>query len=189
MGGLLESKIRGGAGFQRASHSSAGIPKAIGCRFRTPRSQARRQVGAALRLDNPFPLVSLSEVEKRSWVHVERVEIATGEIVRIEAWVFAETSAPIDRVRTSPRLCRLPTGIWHPRRSRFIVQTAKQSSQFFAVCPSFCRTRRNLSVSHPRIPATRLAPSSKKSRDDRRMSRSPSPVLPPRSIPAASMVR
>ena len=135
MGALLESKIRGAAGFQRACNSSAGIPKAIGCRFRTPRSQARRQVGAALRLDNPFPLASLSEVEKRSWVHVECVEIATGEDVRFEGWVFAETGAPIERVRTSPRLCRLPTGIWHPRRSRFIVQTAKQSFPIFRCVP------------------------------------------------------
>ena len=99
MGSLLESKIRAAAGFQRTPHSSAGIPEAIGCRFRTSRSQARRLAGAALRLDNPSPLASLSEVENRSWVHVERVEIATGEVVRIEGWVFAEVGAPIERVR------------------------------------------------------------------------------------------
>ena len=52
-----------------------------------------------MRLDNPIPLASLSEVEKRSWVHVERVEIATGEVVRIEGWVFAEAGAPIECVR------------------------------------------------------------------------------------------
>jgi GT2 family glycosyltransferase len=52
-----------------------------------------------LKLDNPLPLVSLSEVEKRTWVHVERVEIATGEVVRIEGWVFVEGGAPIERVR------------------------------------------------------------------------------------------
>ena len=96
---LLESKIRAAAGFQRAPHSSAGIPETIGCRFRTSRSQARRLAGAALRLDNPFPLASLSEVENRSWVHVERVEIPTGEVARIEGWVFAEAGAPIERVR------------------------------------------------------------------------------------------
>jgi GT2 family glycosyltransferase len=50
-------------------------------------------------LDNVLPLASLSAVEKRSWVHVERVETATGEVVRIEGWVFAETGAPIERVR------------------------------------------------------------------------------------------
>jgi len=35
----------------------------------------------------------------RSWVHVERVEIPTGEVVRIEGWVFAEAGGPIEGVR------------------------------------------------------------------------------------------
>ena len=38
-------------------------------------------------------------MEKRSWVHVERVATATGEVVRIEGWVFAETGGPIESVR------------------------------------------------------------------------------------------
>ncbi len=38
-------------------------------------------------------------MERRSWVHVERAEIATGEVVRIEGWVFSEADTPIERVR------------------------------------------------------------------------------------------
>jgi O-antigen biosynthesis protein len=38
-------------------------------------------------------------VEKRSWVHIERVAAASGEVVRIEGWVFAETGTPLQRVR------------------------------------------------------------------------------------------
>jgi O-antigen biosynthesis protein len=52
-----------------------------------------------LRLDNALPVASLSAVEKRSWVHVERVATASGEVVRVEGWVFAEAGAPINQVR------------------------------------------------------------------------------------------
>ncbi|MEO8440027.1 MAG: glycosyltransferase family 2 protein [Spartobacteria bacterium] len=38
-------------------------------------------------------------MQNRSWVHVERVATASGEIVRIEGWVFAETGAALARVR------------------------------------------------------------------------------------------
>ncbi len=50
-------------------------------------------------MDKPGALASLSEVERRSWVHVERVDTATGEVVRIEGWVFPETGSPIEKVR------------------------------------------------------------------------------------------
>ncbi len=58
-----------------------------------------------LRLDKPGALASLSEVERRSWVHVGRVETATGPVVRIEGWIFAEAGEPISQVRAvaSPR--------------------------------------------------------------------------------------
>ena len=54
---------------------------------------------SGLQLDKSPPLASLSEVENRSWVHVERVETATGEVLRIEGWVFAEAGPPLERVR------------------------------------------------------------------------------------------
>ena len=44
-------------------------------------------------------MASLSEVESRSWVHVERVETATGPVVRVEGWIFAEAGEPISQVR------------------------------------------------------------------------------------------
>jgi GT2 family glycosyltransferase len=50
-------------------------------------------------LDNALWSASLSAVQKRSWVHVERVATASGEVVRVEGWVFAENGAPLERVR------------------------------------------------------------------------------------------
>lgn len=38
-------------------------------------------------------------MEQRSWVHVERVATATGEVLRVEGWVFAESGPPLERVR------------------------------------------------------------------------------------------
>jgi GT2 family glycosyltransferase len=38
-------------------------------------------------------------VEQRSWVHIERVATASGEVARVEGWVFAEAGAPLQRVR------------------------------------------------------------------------------------------
>ncbi|HYR79016.1 MAG TPA: glycosyltransferase, partial [Candidatus Dormibacteraeota bacterium] len=38
-------------------------------------------------------------MEKRCWVHVERVPTASGEVVRIEGWVFAETGEQLKQVR------------------------------------------------------------------------------------------
>src|SRR5690242_17193838 len=57
-------------------------------------SRARR-----LRLDKSSALASLSEVDKQSWVHVERVGTATGEVLRIEGWVFSESGTPLQKVR------------------------------------------------------------------------------------------
>ena len=50
-------------------------------------------------MDNALPLASLSGVEERCWVHVERVPTASGEVVRIEGWVFAETGESLKQVR------------------------------------------------------------------------------------------
>lgn len=58
-----------------------------------------RFVPPRLRLDKAPALASLSAVQKRSWVHVERVTTATGEVLRIEGWVFVETGPPLTRVR------------------------------------------------------------------------------------------
>ena len=38
-------------------------------------------------------------MQHKSWVHVERVATATGEVLRVEGWVFAEAGAPIRQVR------------------------------------------------------------------------------------------
>jgi GT2 family glycosyltransferase len=50
-------------------------------------------------LDKSPALASLSEVDKKSWVHVERVVTATGEVIRIEGWVFPESGARLQQVR------------------------------------------------------------------------------------------
>ena len=38
-------------------------------------------------------------MDKKSWVHVERVATATGEVLRIEGWVFSERGPRVERVR------------------------------------------------------------------------------------------
>lgn len=101
-------------------------------------SQTPLGAGAGLRLDNVFPLASLSAVEKRSWVHVERVATANGEVVRVEGWVFAEAGEALERVRavtpdgTHPAVFPIPRpdvaaafpGARHAEASGFAIQWA-----------------------------------------------------------------